>query len=210
MILNAFTGFKFRCKISQSAVLIGRKHILLSKNCIIYPKAILCAGYLEFYDFLLFKMIKGAGAGSITVGPRSAIHTSAIVATYGGAIKIGENVSINPFSVLYGHGGLTIGNNTRIATGVTIIPANHVFSEHGKLICEQGLTQQGITIGNDVWIGANCCVLDGIVIGTGAVIGAGSVVTKSIPENEVWAGNPARYLKHRPTHFLENALTKPL
>jgi acetyltransferase-like isoleucine patch superfamily enzyme len=190
-------ALKFKCKVSQSALLIGRRHILLSQDCVVYPKAVLCAGYLEYKDFSPPNVIEGYGAGSITVGSRTVIHTNAILATYGGSIKIGENVSINPFSVLYGHGGLTIGNNTRIATGVTIIPVNHVFNDCENPIYQQGLSQLGITIADDVWIGANCCILDGITVGTGAVIGAGSVVTKSIPSNEVWAGNPAKHLKYR-------------
>lgn len=199
MIHNLYLAIKYKCKIAKSAKLIGWKCIYLSQDCIIYPKTILCAGFLEFSDFSLPKMIAGCGAGSIVVGIRSVIHTSAIVATYGGSIKIGDNVSINPYCVLYGHGGLTIGDNTRIATGVTIIPANHLFSDCKKPIFQQGLSQLGINIADDVWIGANCCLLDGITIGTGAVIGAGSVVTKSVPANEVWAGNPAKKLRHRST-----------
>jgi len=197
VISNVFMALKFKCKISRSALIIGRRHISLSQDCVIYPKAILCAGYLEYRDFSPPNIIEGYGAGSITVGSQTVIHANAILATYGGSINIGENVSINPFSVLYGHGGLTIGNNTRIATGVTIVPVNHVFNDCEKPICHQGLSQLGITIADDVWIGANCCILDGITIGTGAVIGAGSVVTKSIPRNEVWAGNPAKHLKFR-------------
>lgn len=202
MIINKLVALRYKCKVAQSAQLIGMRNICLSEDCIIYPRVILCAGYLEFRDFSPHRIRKGYGTGSIAIGSRTVIHTNAIVATYGGSIKIGENVSINPYSVLYGHGGLSIGDNTRIATGVTIIPANHVFSDCNKPICQQGLTQLGIKVADDVWIGANCCLLDGITIGTGAVIGAGSVVTKSIPGNEVWAGNPAKFLRQRSTDYL--------
>lgn len=78
-----------------------------------------------------------------------------------------------------------------------IIGANHRFSDVTKLIKEQGVETKGIIIESDVWIGANCCVLDGVTIGRGSVIGAGSIVTKSIPPMSVAVGNPCRVIKQR-------------
>lgn len=52
-----------------------------------------------------------------------------------------------------------------------------------------------VVIGNDVFIGVKCIILKGVTIGDGAIIGAGSVVTKSIPANQIWAGNPAKYIR---------------
>ena len=56
---------------------------------------------------------------------------------------------------------------------------------------------QKVKIGKDVWIGANAIVLKGITIGNGAILGAGSVVTKDIPPYEIWAGVPAKFIKER-------------
>lgn len=62
----------------------------------------------------------------------------------------------------------------------------------------QGLSKpEPVVIGNDVWIGSRVTILPGVHIGDGAVIGAGAVVTKNVPEYEVWGGNPAKYLKSR-------------
>jgi acetyltransferase-like isoleucine patch superfamily enzyme len=135
--------------------------------------------------------------GSITVGSDCEIHHGVFLASYGGEIRLGNNCSLNPYCVVYGHGGLYIGNHVRVATQTVIVPANHVFMDASKLIGEQGLTRQGITIGNDVWIGAGVKVLDGITIAEGAVIAAGTVVNKSIETYEVHAGVPNKTITKR-------------
>ncbi|GGG07680.1 hypothetical protein GCM10010913_31840 [Paenibacillus aceti] len=116
---------------------------------------------------------------------------------YGGSIEIGENCSINSFCHINGNGGLKIGNNVRIATNCTLIPANHIFSDPNIPITFQGETREGITIEDDVWLGAGVKVLDGVVIGRGSVIGAGSVVNKSIPPFSIAVGIPAKVIKKR-------------
>lgn len=108
---------------------------------------------------------------------------------------IGSFVTINRNTVI--RGKVDIGDNVSIAPNCMIIGANHRFDDTHKLIRNQGVIVKGITIEPDVWIGANCCVLDGVTIGKGSVIGGGSVVTKSIPEMSVAVGNPCRVIKHR-------------
>jgi acetyltransferase-like isoleucine patch superfamily enzyme len=135
--------------------------------------------------------------GSIIIGDGSKIGTMSIVEDRGGHIRIGRNTSINSFSVLYGHGGLTIGDNCMFATGLIIIPANHTFSDPDREIRDQGETMQGVTIEDDVWMGARVTVLDGVTIGRGSVIGAGAVVLEHIPPMSVAVGVPARVIKKR-------------
>lgn len=135
--------------------------------------------------------------GSIYIESNTVINDYAQLHTYGGSIVIGKNVSIQIFCILYGHGGLKIGNDTRIAAQTIIIPANHIFKHKNKLIRTQGETKLGIFIGDNVWIAAGCKILDGVSIGNGAVIGAGSVVTKSIPEYAIAYGSPAKIIKYR-------------
>jgi acetyltransferase-like isoleucine patch superfamily enzyme len=117
--------------------------------------------------------------------------------TYGGVIKIGDGCSINPYSILYGHGNLTIGNNVLIAAHTVIIPANHNFKDLEIPIHQQGLTTKGICIEDNVWIGAGCKILDGVTIGFGAIVAAGAVVTKDVVPNTIVGGVPARLLKTR-------------
>lgn len=137
-------------------------------------------------------------ASYVHVGEKTVIKPYVMLMTYpGGHIKIGKNCSINPFCVLYGHGGLEIGDDVRIATHSVFIPANHNISDLESLISSQGLTKKGIKVGNNVWIGAGCTILDGVEIGVGSVIGAGSVVTKSVDPYSIVAGVPAKIIKKR-------------
>jgi acetyltransferase-like isoleucine patch superfamily enzyme len=137
------------------------------------------------------------GKGYITVGMRSEIHDFTRLETFGGQITIGDDCSINCYSVIYGHGGLTIGNKVRIATGCVIIPANHSYVDPNVPIMLQPETRRGISIQDDVWIGARVVILDGVCIAKGAVIGAGSIVTHDVKTNTVVAGSPACLIRYR-------------
>ena len=121
-----------------------------------------------------------------------------IKAGFFGKILIGKNVLIEDYTSIYAHKTLSIGDNTMISTHCFITDFNHKYphSEYKHLLLsEEGYTSNKTTIGNNVWIGANCCILDGVTIGNDAVVGAGSVVTKSIPAKHIAVGNPARIIK---------------
>ena len=114
----------------------------------------------------------------------------------GGYIQIGDNSSLNPYCIIYGHGGVSIGSGVRVAAQTMIISFNHNYN--GDMpIYQQGISRKGIRIGNDVWIGAGVKILDGVNIGDGCIIGAGSIVTKSTIPNGVYGGVPAKLLKMR-------------
>jgi acetyltransferase-like isoleucine patch superfamily enzyme len=135
--------------------------------------------------------------GEIIIGDDCTIMSGVIIAAYGGRIRIGNRVGINPYSVLYGHGGLDIGDNTLIASHTVIIPANHNFSLATVPIQDQGLSASGIVIGSNVWLGSGVRILDGVTIEDGAIVGAGAVVTQSLQSNCIYAGVPARLVRSR-------------
>lgn len=135
--------------------------------------------------------------GSIRIGERCRIHSGARILAHGGDVVIGDGTSLNPFSILYGHGGLRIGNGVLIAAGVVVISANHRI-EQGRPIRGQGLSTEGIVIGNDVWLGAGARVLDGSNIDDGAVIAAGCVVTgHHVGRDTIVGGIPHRPIGNR-------------
>lgn len=136
-------------------------------------------------------------AGIIRIGKGCQIHEGVLIKTYGGLIEIGDNVSLNAYCIAYGHGGLKIGNNVRIAAQTVFIPSNHKFERTDIPITEQSLSLEGIVVEDDVWIGAGVKVLDGVIIRQGCVIAAGSVVNKSTEAFGVYAGVPARLVKSR-------------
>lgn len=114
-------------------------------------------------------------------------------------LKIGDNTYIGEFQNIRASGGvIEIGKNCSISQHITMIASNHNIRK-GTDINKQGWdeTKTGIYIGDDVWIGANSVILPGVRIGSGAVIGAGSIVTKDIPENAIAIGNPAKVIKYR-------------
>jgi acetyltransferase-like isoleucine patch superfamily enzyme len=117
--------------------------------------------------------------------------------THGGDIYIGDNCSVNPYTIIYGCGGARIGNNVRIAAHVVIIPENHNPGSDAVPVRLAGTSRKGIRIDDNVWIGAGAKILDGVSIGRNAVIGAGSVVNRSIPANATAVGVPARVLNAR-------------
>lgn len=141
--------------------------------------------------------VRIVGSGSIKIGRNTRIHDYAMLMSYGGPIEIGDDGSVNPFCVLYGHGGLKIGDGVRIASHSVIIPASHIYDDSAIPIWRQPETRLGIEIGDDVWIGTGVRVLDGVKIGRGCVIGAGAVVTKSLQDYSIAVGVPARIVGNR-------------
>ena len=112
-------------------------------------------------------------------------------------IKIGKQCFIGEKNVMRGQGGITIGNQVYTGPMVQILAVNHVFDNPNIPIMEQGITAEGITIEDDVWLSSGVTVLDGVTIGKGSVIGAGAVVTKSLPPYSIAVGSPAKRIRDR-------------
>lgn len=138
------------------------------------------------------------GESRISLGSHSVLACGVMLLTHGGTIEIGENCSVNEYCMLYGHGGLKIGNNVSIATGTVVVPGNHNFSRRDIPFKLQGSIGHGIVLEDDIWVGANVTILDGVRIGKGAIVGAGSVVTRDVQRYSIVGGVPARFIKERP------------
>ena len=110
-----------------------------------------------------------------------------------GDVVIGSGTVINSGCVLYTGNGISIGRNVLIAANCTLAPTDHSFADPDRLIREQGFqpSRGGIVIGDDVLIGANCVVLDGARIGSGSVIGAASLLRRTLPPFCIAFGAPA-------------------
>jgi len=114
-----------------------------------------------------------------------------------GFVHIGENTGIGQGTILYGNGGLTIGNKVLIAGQCFIVASMHEFKDPNVPIAEQGISTSGITIEDNVWIGAGAKILDGVTIGEGAIVGANAVVTKSVEPHTRVVGIPAKPLANK-------------
>lgn len=112
---------------------------------------------------------------------------------YGWNIEVGENFFANYNLTILDVGKVNIGNNVQIAPNVSIYTAGHpVHPDSRNTGYEYGIP---ITIGDNVWIGGNVVILPGVNIGNNVVIGAGSVVTKDIPDNMIAVGNPCKVVR---------------
>lgn len=111
---------------------------------------------------------------------------------YGFNIEIGENFYSNHNLVILDANKVTFGNNVQIGPNCGFYTSGHPIDKETRRKVEFA---KPITIGNDVWIGGNVCIMPGVTIGDNAVIGAGSVVTRDIPSNVVAVGNPCKVMK---------------
>jgi acetyltransferase-like isoleucine patch superfamily enzyme len=117
-------------------------------------------------------------------------------------IEIGEGTLINAYTCITGPGNVSIGQNCLIAPHCGIFANNHNYADLTQNIRDQGVTRQGIVIGDNCWLGHRVTVLDGVTIGSGSLIGAGAVVTRNIPPNAIAMGVPARVVGSRDTQNL--------
>lgn len=112
---------------------------------------------------------------------------------YGWNIEVGNNFFANYNLTILDVGKVTIGDNVQMAPNVSIYTAGHpIHPEARNTGYEYGIP---ITIGNNVWIGGNVVILPGVAIGDNVVIGAGSVVSRDIPDNMIAVGNPCRVIR---------------
>lgn len=131
-------------------------------------------------------------AEQLSVGERSTIAGGCVLR---GEVTIGAHTSLNAGASTIGR--VTIGSGVRIATGAVLVGENHRFDDPDVPIALQGLSTKGVIVDDDVWIGANVTVVDGVRIGAHSVIGAGAVVTRDVPAWSVVGGVPARVMRTR-------------
>lgn len=140
---------------------------------------------------------------SFSIGINSSIRRSSVVIINSRNVKssiyignesyIGENNNLRAAD-----GEISIGNHSFISQGVTIVTSNHGISITKPIFEQEWISKKSkIVISDDVWIGANSVILPDVTICKGAVVAAGSIVTKDVPEYAIVAGNPAKILKYR-------------
>jgi acetyltransferase-like isoleucine patch superfamily enzyme len=110
-------------------------------------------------------------------------------------IRIGRDSLIGEYTIIRGQGGVRIGDRVYTSPMTQLIAVNHVVEDPQKPFIEQGITAQGIVVEDDVWLGANAVITDGVRIGKGAVVAAGAVVTQDVPPHTVVGGVPARVIR---------------
>lgn len=152
------------------------------------PETFACGG-----KFACWLRVKTARSFAVSIGEGVNIEKGANVSE---GTAIGDNSGVGINANL--HGPVAIGNNVMMGPECIIYTRNHEFSDITIPMIEQGFSEiRKVVIGNDVWIGGRVIILPGVHIGKGAIIGAGAVVTKNVPDFAIVGGNPARVLKYR-------------
>ncbi len=160
------------------ARLLAMETVELGTGCFIAPDA----------------AIFGEPGRPVRLGDRCAVAAQAFLH---GPLTLGSDVSINAGARLDGgRKGITIGDGTRIASGAVLYAFDHGLAPD-RAIRDQPVRSRGITLGQDVWVGANAGVTDGVTIGDHAVVAMGAVVTRDVPAWTIVAGVPAQFVGDR-------------
>src|SRR5690606_20750724 len=112
-------------------------------------------------------------------------------------LRLGNHVDLAWGVLITSGGGVQIGDRTLVGYGTKILSTNHIIPNKPGKIFSAGHSKKEVIIGQDVWIGANCVIVAGVEIGNGAVIAAGSVVTKNVKEYTIVGGVPAKLIRER-------------
>jgi acetyltransferase-like isoleucine patch superfamily enzyme len=167
------------------------------------PEAVLDHGDLRLGAHVVLDdrvlIFEDTDGGPVTLGDRVHLWRDVTIQTgYGGSVTIRERTHIQPRCQLTAYrGSILIGAGAHIAPGCAFYPYDH-GTDPGQSIGKQPLeTRGGIVVEDDAWLGYGVIVLDGVRIGRGAIVGAGSVVTRNVPDGAIAVGVPARVMKMR-------------
>lgn len=152
---------------------------------ITFGNRIVCGGNVKFEDY---SEIQGLALDGITFGDYCTIGRGVMIrpSSYygidlGQGLEMGSHSSIGPYGYIGCSGKITIGQNVMVGPRCSFFAENHNFEDINSPIKMQGVSNRGIKIEDNVWIGSNTVILDGVTIGKGSVIGAGSLIAKDIP-----------------------------
>ena len=142
-------------------------------------------------------IVRVSGGKRVTIGDNAKIGRGVVLdAGKNGKIEIGCNTYVGMNTIIIANSEVKIGSNCLISPFCYIIDTNH-GTALGESICNQSYISLPVIIGDDVWLGTHCVILKGVKLGDGVVIGAGGIANKSISENMVAVGVPARPIKTR-------------
>ncbi len=179
---------------SQGALFVGRRVQLLNSRLLHLGRSV------TFEDDVKIDALSRHGVhigDNVSIGRFSVIECTGVLTHLGEGFWIGDNSNLGDYNFVGAAGGVRIGRHVLIGQGVRFHSENHVFTRTDIPIKAQGVTNEGIVVEDDVWLGSGVIVLDGVTIGRGAVVAAGSVVTRDVPPFAIVGGVPAKVIKYR-------------
>ncbi len=175
------------------------ENVILGKGLVIRKPAQIVVGNLVSIDD--YCQLDAGGVqqkNTINVGDGVLLSLGCILQTKTNPLVVGDNCAIGAYTILTSIGGIILGDSVLIAGNCYIGGGRYHLEDIDVPIAKQGLYSRGpVKIGDGSWIGASVTILDGVTIGKGCVIGAGSVVTKDIPDYAIALGSPAEVVRYR-------------
>lgn len=153
---------------------------------------------IKFGDdvILVGKLYISSNSNKIIVGNNVSIgRFSSLNTSDKGEIIIGDRTSLNDFTVVSAEKRIEIGKDVVAGQFLVVVDSDHKFTGKSRGIMYQGLISKPVVIEDNAWIGAHVCILKGVKVGKGNVIGANSVVTKDVPPYSIVVGSPAKVIK---------------
>ena len=148
-------------------------------------------------DDLVVLDAKGTSNRGIQIGNGVFLGRGTILSCKDGDITLGDHVNIGFYSEIFSGSSVTVGPHGLFAAYTYLVGGGHEFARADVPVLEQERPSRGITLGEDVWLGAGAKVMDGVTIGDHVVVGAGAVVTEDLPAGVVALGVPARVVRSR-------------
>lgn len=170
-------------------IVYGWKTILILLYLKIFHNAVGWKYFFNSFDNFRFDSGKISLLGNNWIEQNTLLHCS------GGNINIGARTFINRSTIIVSKTCIDIGDDVLIGDHVAIYDHDHKFNNVNSTISCDKYSSSKVIISSNVWIGTHATILKGVYIGNNSVVAAGSVVTKNIPENELWGGIPAKYIK---------------
>jgi len=165
------------CKIASTVTVRGRGVVIVRNYVTIEQQVVID--------------LSSSGTGKVILDDRVKLKIGCVLRCYGGTIEIGARTSFGEYGIVYGHGGVVIGEGCGIGPHCSVHASSHIYQ--GDLpIRFQGESARGIVIGEGVWLGAGVRVLDNVRVGDNAAVGANSVVNRSLPPRMVCLGSPCK------------------
>lgn len=195
--IKVFRGFWQRLFLKKAhGLLFVGKHVQVT-----HGNHITVGRNVKFEDYSEIQGLCSEGiniGNNVTIGRGVMIRPSSYYGIdYGSGLTIGDHSSIGPYGYVGCSGKITIGKNVMFGPKCSLFAENHVFSDTQASIKSQGVKQKGITIEDDCWIGSNVIILDGVTIGKGSVIAAGTLIIKDIPAGSVVMDKREKVIKCR-------------
>ena len=165
---------------------------------VLTPQFITCLYYFFKYGCKMSTRAEVDLSPNLVLGRDCVVSSFTKMKVFGGWMRIGARggFATGCFVSAYA-GGIEIGDNFICGPNVNIVGGNYVHDQKGVHLDDLGSTSKGIKIGDNVWIGAGSCILDGSVIGDNTIVVANSLINRRYPDNVILQGNPAKIIMRR-------------